>query len=542
MIDLEIPAGKRTPKYRFFEMLPATLSVSLILLPVVLSLISPLLASIFIIGYVILWLVKAIGIAYRTVQGYGTLNKAQRINWYERLNDLEDPDLSLERIRAMKINKDNAWRINEHLETLEKVRLSPADYFKPSEMYNAVIVALYNESREVLEPTIDALFASNYNMKQVILIIAYEKRGPESCHELAQEIAKKYKEKCFCAIAVEHPDDIPNEVIGKGGNITYSGRVLQKIVKEKGIKPERVLVTTLDSDNRPHPAYLASASYEYIRDPRRDHRAYQPIALYINNIWDAPAPMRVLATGNSFWTIINSMRPHILRNFASHSQGLASLNHTDLWSVRTIVEDGHQYWRSWFAFRGDYDVTPIYIPIYQDAVLAENYRKTIKTQFLQLRRWAYGASDIAYVADKGFGKNRQVPFWGVVSRFLRLLDNHVSWAAASILITFGAWVPLFINYDSQHSIVAHELPQIASQLQFLAMFGLFVTIFLTFKMLPPRPERYKRHRNVFMILQWLFMPVTSIVFGALGAFNAQFHLFFGKYLEKFDVTEKAVKK
>ena len=89
--------------------------------------------------------------------------------------------------------------------------------------------------------------------------------------------------------------------------------------------------------------------------------------------------------------------------------------------------------------------------------------------------------------------------------------------------------------------MAHELPQIASQLQFVAMFGLFITIFLTFKMLPPRPARYKRHRNLFMLAQWLLMPVVSIAYGASAALTSQTHLLLGKYLDRFDTTIKAVK-
>lgn len=536
MTDLEIPIGKRTASYRFFEMLPAMLSVGLVLLPVILSLVSPLLAAVFVIAYLIMWFVKAVGVAYRTVQGYHALDKAQKVDWRARLDDLEDP-----RMAQKRLGNTRQWRSNDHKYNLQRIVDDSSNYFKPSETYNAVIITIYNESREVVEPTLKALFASTYDMQRMILLIAFETRGPESCHALAKELVAHYRAQCFYAAAVEHPDGLPYEVRGKGGNITHAGRFLQKLLADKHIDEEKVLVTTLDADNRPHPSYLAAATYEYICEPDRDRRAFQPIALYVNNIWDAPAPMRVLATGNTFWTIISSMRPHTLRNFASHSQGMASLRHTKLWSVRTIVEDGHQYWRSWFAFDGHYEVTAISVPIYQDAVLAATYVRTIKAQFLQLRRWAYGASDVAYVATKGFRKDRPVPFWSFFGRFLRLLDSHVSWAAAPFIITFGAWAPLLINNDSQHSIVAHELPQIASQLQFLAMFGLFITVFLTFKMLPPRPERYKRHRNILMLVQWLFMPITSICFGATAAFNAQFRLLFGRYLENFDVTDKAVK-
>lgn len=539
MTDIEIPVGKRSPKYRFFEILPGVLSYTFIVLPVVLSLISPLLAAVFIVGYIIMFFVKAIGMAYRTIQGYGSLERARKIDWKERLQDLENPEEALVRYRK---HPSRAWQQTQHLENLERVVANPSVYFIPSEAYSAVIIPTYNESSDVLLPTLEAIFASNYDTSKLIILIAYEERGPENTHKLARDLAEKFAKRCYHASAIMHPDNLPDEVRGKGGNTTFAGHYLASFVKERGIDPEKVLVTTLDSDNRPHAQYLSYAMYAYISDPKRDRRAYQPIALFLNNIWDVPAPIRVLATGNSFWTIINAMRPHMLRNFAAHSQGMSSLLATDFWSTRTIVEDGHQYWRSFFAFDGDYEVTPIYVPIYQDAVLAENYRSTMKAQFIQLRRWAYGASDVAYVATMGTREDSKIPFWAFWPRFVRLIESHVSWAAAPIIITFGAWTPLIINSESNRSIVAHELPQIASQLQFVAMFGLFITVYLAFKMLPPRPARYKRRRNIFMLLQWLAMPIVSIAYGSSAALNSQTRLVLGKYLDKFDVTTKTVKK
>jgi hypothetical protein len=58
--------------------------------------------------------------------------------------------------------------------------------------------------------------------------------------------------------------------------------------------------------------------------------------------------------------------------------------------------------------------------------------------------------------------------------------------------------------------------------------------------LPPRPARYKRHRSVLMLLQWVLAPVCSIVYGSLAAFNSQTRLMFKLYLSKFDVTEHAI--
>ena len=48
-MDLEIPLGKRTKKYRFFEILPGFFSYGAIILLIVLSIFNPLLASIYLL-------------------------------------------------------------------------------------------------------------------------------------------------------------------------------------------------------------------------------------------------------------------------------------------------------------------------------------------------------------------------------------------------------------------------------------------------------------------------------------------------------------
>jgi len=44
-----------------------------------------------------------------------------------------------------------------------------------------------------------------------------------------------------------------------------------------------------------------------------------------------------------------------------------------------------------------------------------------------------------------------------------------------------------------------------------------------------------------MVLQWVLMPVNAIVYSSASAYTAQIRLLLGKYIEKFDVTEKAIK-
>lgn len=263
----------------------------------------------------------------------------------------------------------------------------------------------------------------------------------------------------------------------------------------------------------------------------------------MNNIWEAPAPTRVIAVSNSFFNVISTMRPHSLRNFASHSQPLQALEAMGFWSKRTIVEDGHQYWRSLFFFGGNYSVLPIRIPIYQDAVLDETFWKTVKAQFIQVRRWYYGASDVAYVGSKLFAPRarRPVPFRQLLPKFMRLLDGHVTLAILAPIVAFGGWVPMIMNLSSR-TMVAFNLPNVVSVVETFASVGLIISILVSFRMLPKRPAKYKKGKSLLMVLQWILMPVTSILYQSLAAYYAQTRLMLGKYMEKFDVTKKVTKK
>lgn len=534
-VDIEIPLGKRTFKYRFFEILPAFLSFGAIILMFIFSAFSPFLASLYLLTIITTLLVKAIGIAYRMITGHLQIEKAQKVDWNKRLNELESAEKSLD---ILKNKRNNEYEFKNHLRNLNDIIKNPASFPKPSKVKNAVIIAAYNEPYEVIQPTIQSVLASNYDAKNLLIFLAYEERGGEEIEKTAIRLKKEFSKSFGTFEIVKHPKNLPNEVVGKGGNITFAGRALQKYCENNKIPFENVLVTTLDSDNKPHKEYFACATYSFIVHEDRKKLSYQPVSLFLNNIWDVPAPMRVVATGNSFWNIVSTMRPHLLRNFASHSQPLDALVEMDFWSTRTIVEDGHQFWRSYFHFGGDYYVVPIRVPIYQDAVLSETLPKTLKAQFIQLRRWMYGASDIPYVANLYFSKNRNVPIVDGLMKLIRLIDGHVTAVFQSPMAAFGGWVPLIVYAASSRSVIVHQLPNVISTLQQVATVGIFITILISLKMLPPRPDRYKKRRSLWMVAQWVYMPVTSICYNAAAAAYSQTRLAFGKYLDKFDVTEK----
>jgi cellulose synthase/poly-beta-1,6-N-acetylglucosamine synthase-like glycosyltransferase len=485
--------------------------------------------------------VRAGGIAFRTVQGRIMLRKTEKINWSKWLSELEDPAKFFKKRQKDLYSRE--FGLRHHMLNLHRLSETKNDSILPSQIYHGVIIALYNENYDVLGPTLKTIYDSDYDPKHLFVVIAYEQRGGEAAKQTVASAKKAYKGKFADLLIVEHPADLPDEIIGKGPNITFAGRHFAEYVKNKNINPDNVIITTLDCDNRPDPKYFSYLTYEWIMTPNRQHAAFQPIALFTNNIWDAPAPMRVIAASNSFWNVISTMRPHMLRNFASHAQGLSALIGMDFWSTRTIVEDGHQYWRSFFHLDGDYEVIPLRIGIGQDAVLSNTYRKTLKAQFIQLRRWAYGASDVAYVANNLLRKDRKVSIIAGWTRFFRLLEAHLTQACIAPIIAIGAWVPLYLNSEAAHrTIIANDLPLVVARIQSIAIIGLMITVCVSITMLPPRPKRYKKSKGITMVLQWVLMPINAIVYSSASAYTAQIRLLLGKYMEKFDLTEKAIKR
>ena len=555
--DLEIPLGKRTRKYRMLEILPGALSYTMILLLFVLSFISPIVGSYYLLLIIATTLVKAVGVVYRTVQGYNATKRADKVDWHKRLADLEDPHGSYEKLMLV---KSREFEFDEHVENLKMISVgkdlvisekelddngkTPKIVFpKPNEIYHAVIMVAYNEGLDTLIPTVEAVKKSSFPNERTIFVFGYEERGGAAMRENAKILTEKFKDDFCQFIPVMHPKDLKDEIQGKGPNLNYAAGELVNYVKKAKIPIENVIVTSLDSDNKMSKWYLDYVAYQFIVHPNRQKLSYQPVSLFTNNIWDAPAPMRIIAISNSFFNIISSMRSHTLKNFASHSQPLLALSQMGFWSKKTIVEDGHQYWRSLFYFHGDYEVLPIHVAIYQDAVMEETFLKTLKAQFIQLRRWDYGASDVAYVGVRLFSKDRKsigkMSFMPLFAKFMRLLEGHVTLAAISPMVAFGGWVPKLLNARSK-DLLAFHLPNTISLIQIFASVGLMTTILFSLKMLPPRPKNIRKPKIV-MILQWILMPVVAIVYQSFTAFYSQTRLMTGNYMEKFDVTKKVVK-
>lgn len=442
--------------------------------------------------------------SYRLIVGYNNYHRDIKINWLNKVKNL---------------SSTRDWH----------------------DIYHLIIVPTYKEDFEILESSIDSVLHSNYNKERIIYVLATEERDYERAEEYSQILTKKYSQKIFDFVTIMHPKDLPNEIIGKGPNITYAGKKMVGYFSDRNIDPSNVLVTTMDCDNRLDKEYLACLTYKYLIDPDSVHKSFQPIPMYFNNIWDVPMAMRLIAMGSSFWQLIVSTRPSRLRNFSAHAQSLQALILVDFWSTNSIVEDGHQYWRSYYAFNGNHHVIPMFTPIYQDAVLAGNISSTIREQYLQKKRWSWGVSDIPYVMEHTIG-NKKIPWIDRWANAAILWEAHISWSTVSIILATSAWLPLIANNDFRSSVMAYNFPIIYRWLLTVAWIGMMITLIISTLLVPARRGKKPTVR---IILDWIMtpimLPLSNIILSSIPAIHSQTKLMFGKYLE-YRVTVKSTKR
>jgi hypothetical protein len=515
---------------RFLEIMPGVISWLFILSPFVLASFFPVVVGIFILSYAFFWLVKSLNISRHLWGGYLRLKRNSNLDWLALCKKTENLK-ELKRFWERQHKKDKSSYSSEDLSFVSNIckKRTVKDW---KDIQHVAIFAVSKERMDIIEPSIKSVLTANYPLDKISVIIAAEERYPESLKDL-KILKKKYQNK-FGEFKVYIHKQKEGEIIGKGPNITHAGKEYWR-EHEGRVDPSSVLVTTFDADHIIHPEYFGRLSYLYVLDPNRDKKSYQPIPLLFNNIWDATPANRIAAVSSSFWQIIEGMRPFRLRTFAAHAQSLEMLLITDFWGTHTIVEDGHQYWRTYFALNGNHQMVPMFVPVYQDAVLGENLWIALKNQYLQKRRWAWGVTDVPYVIINSI-KHREIPLVQRIIQTFRQFSGGFTWATSSFFLA-TAWIPLTFNEAFQDTVLAHNIAAFSSQMLRFAWVGLVINVWISLILMPPRPKKYGKHKYLELVVQWILSPPYAIFLSSLPALDSQTRLMFGKRLE-FWITPK----
>ncbi|MDD3498043.1 MAG: glycosyltransferase family 2 protein [Candidatus Moranbacteria bacterium] len=546
------PKDKKAQRY--LEVIPGILTWGTLISMPLLSFLLPVWIAIFIILFDIYWIHRTIFISFYSVTAYKKLQRGKNLDWWGRCQNISEPRKyaetlnarieDLKRMLSENISFKKKSKIKKEIKLLgdDKKEVEKLEGIKDQiwdwrKIIHVVALPTAGEPAEVIEPAIQAVADSNFPNKQIIILLATEEHEPEERRLKKVNYLKNKFEGVFRDFLVTTHIVQEGEMKCKASNMTFAARELKKYLEERGVDFKRVIFSNFDCDSVCHKEYFAALTYSYITDPKRLQRSYQPIPVYHNNLWDTNAFVRVIVTSSSFWHMYQSTRKEMV-TFSSHSEPFDTLVKVDFWPVNMISEDSIIYWKCFSYYHGDYRVTPIYLPISLDAVLADTYWKTIKNQYFQKRRWAYGVENFPIIM-RAIWNDKKVKFLKKMRIAFEMLEGHHSWATAPFILAILGWLPLiFGGTQFNESVLAHNLPFITRNLMSLAMVGLLISMSLSFILMPERPKKYSRVKYVYMFLQWLLVPVIAPTLGAMPAIDSQTRILTKKYFTEFWVTPK----
>lgn len=496
----EVIDPKERRVYRFLEIFPGFISWLTFFLIIFFSWLLPFYIAIFIIAFDIYWFFKTVFLSLHMRVAFGKMKINLKRNWLNELANTKPVSQALENI---------GWQ----------------------DIYHLVILPMYKEPLEVVRNSFLSLSKINYPLEKLIVVLATEERGGTSAALTAAEISREFGGIFFKFLVTKHSADIVGEISGKGSNDAWAIKeVKNKIIDELKIPYENIIVSVLDVDTAVHPEFFGCLAYNYLTCKKPLRSSFQPIPIFINNIWAAPAFARVFAFSTTFWQMIQQSRPERLITFSSQSIGFKPLSELDFWQTNVVSEDSRIFWQCLLYYDGDWQTIPIFFPVYMDANVASSFWQTLKNQYRQIQRWTYGVENNPYFLF-GFFKNKKIPNNKKWRLSFIMIESAHSLATNSLIIFMLGWLPTIIGRGRfNETLLSYNLPYITRLIMTLAMVGLVFTAIIAINLLPPRPPHYGRFKYVWMVLQWFLFPVNMILFGSIPALDAQTRLMFGKYL------------
>ncbi len=509
-------SGKEYKLYRAFEMVPAVSSVATLLILIILSYFKPVWVAYFLIAFDVYWLLQVIYMAMYMISSYCKVQKNSKINWAEKCQTLtsDDPKLPDDCLAR------KGWRAQD--------------------LYQLVILPTYNEDVEIIRTALGSILNDGFPTDKMIVAVAMEERAGEEAHKRALAISEEFSSKFGHFIITFHPDGIEGEIKGKGANQAWCGKQVKvEIIDKENIPYDKILVSVFDIDTIVRKGYFFALSYKFLTVSSPYRSSYQPVPIYHNNLWSAPFFSRVVSSSNTFWQMMMQIRQEKLVTYSSHSMTWQALVDIGFWSTKMVSEDSRIFFHCLMHYKGDYRVEPLYIMVSMDITSDTSFSKTATSLYKQQRRWAWGAENVAYLIFNYLKIKESGPYKKkILNQILIQIYGFHSWATSALIIAVIGWLPMLLGGDRFNStVLSGNLPSISSSLMNMAMIGMVLSAIISNLLLPKRPKKYSIWKSVSMIVEWIFVPVSIIIFGAIPCLDAQIRLALGKYMG-FWVTPK----
>ncbi len=532
--------------WRLLEIIPGTISWGAIFLTIILSAIAPVLVASFVIIYTMIWLFRSVKLSINLYRSWRQTRLAMATDWQQMTACNDYPEkIDYEIKRTNQEEEPKKYFQLLHLKKQLQSLRSAGDWKKSKDIFHAVIFVTYKESYELIRESVKSYAESRYPSSRIIFVMAGEESDRDNFLKISAKIKHEFGGKFMHFMVTIHPQNLPGEIRGKSANATWAAKELKKYIDTQKVAGnslkipyDNLMVSNFDADTVTHPYYFSELTFKYLTSERRTEKGYQPTPMFHNNIWDVPALVRLVAQGCTFWRMAESMEKDKFKSFSSRSLSFKTILDVNYWDPSIIPEDSRQYWTAYTIYDGRHSIIPIYSPIYMDAVLSDTYIKTFKSQYKQLRRWAWGVCDFPFVA-LNLWYNPNIKFSEKIYRIFEFLENSFFWATGPILLTFTGFMPGLVNSGFRDTVLAYNLPKVMSDILTFASTGIIMCALISLSLVPINKKK-GLIGQISLVLQWILVPVVSIVLSAIPALDAQTRLMFGNYLE-YQVTQKTRK-
>ncbi len=482
--------------YRFFEILPGLLTWGTFLLLALLSFTQPILAALLVLLYSTYWVLRVLYFHFHLQSSFRQMRRNMSINWLDRVKSLT----------ANQQSQSIAWE----------------------EIYHLILLPMYKEPHSVVRETFITILQANYPTDKFIVVLGLESRGGEESQDTAKRIEEEFSRYFHRFLITTHPEGLPNEIPGKGSNETWMARQAKsEIIDPLKIPHEKVLASVFDVDTQIYPDYFGRLAYLFLTAKNPQRASYQPIPLFMNNVYDAPVFSRVISFFPTAWQLMQQSREEQLTTFTSQSMPFKALVDVDFWDTHLVSEDSLIFWKFYLHYDGNWRTEPMYYPVSLDANAAPTLSETAKNIYKQQRRWAWGIENIPYMIT-GFLKRpkisfRQKIFWSYV-----FIEGFYSWSTTPFVMFLGGWLPILLGGDVFNTtLLSYNLPRISGFLMNFLTLGLVASAVLSITLLPPRPTWFRRWHYLIYIIQWALIPFVIIAFSAIPAIDAQTRMILG---------------
>lgn len=489
--------------YRFLEALPGLLSWSLIIVPIIMAYVAPTMVTYFLLAFSVYWVYNSLKFIIYAYFGHKKLATVIKQDWIKKL-EKDFPD---------------EW----------------------TNYYYCTLIPFASESINVLRPTIQSIVDADFPNNRKILCLSSEKAVPVGL-EIAKQLQKEFEGK-FAHIFITEHELKPGELKGKSANQNHAGRFIYDKMLEKGINPEHVLLTSNDADVVNHKLYIPYFLHSFLSEgENRFKRIYQPVTTDYLDIWEANFFSRIIVSIGMTWRLaLNQRDDYRCVVVAFYSMSLRTLKEIDFWETDLIPEDERTMFRAIFTYGEEFRTVPLFIPTYGRPVQGATVFESLKQQYVQIRRWAWGASEVANSVTKSL-LHTHIPLRVKAKAIFNQLRTNVEWTSTSIFLMGGGYITLLTNPNFNNTVLAYSLPKILGALMQATYLGLLLIIYLEWSVAPKRPKGKGFFFNLFTIIQWFFLPFVGVVLGSIPALDAQTRLIFNKRIVYIESNKEFSKK